>query len=568
MKQKPAEIPQYQRFADDVLAHPERFPKTIIQLVDQYTTNLQRQDIHFDHAEAARHIGFISIMPLVDNEFANKLIIVQDWQAFLFANIYGWKKKNGTRKYKRVYLQIARKNSKTTTSAMLSIDNAVMDPKNGGQILFAATSLEQAQLCFSMAKRMAEAMRTMYKSFDRICKTWVRSVEFTDTSTVLRAVSADPQGTEGMGAKMAVIDEVHVHKNSDLINSIQKGMVVHDSPLLIQITTAGYNKEEDAPAYQLYQYSKKILAGTLDDDGLFSMIWEVEETDDWNDPAVWGKANPNLGLSPKLENLLEEYQQAKNLGGAKEVDFKIKHLNMWVDSAVTWVSRERWCAAQLTTWPHELMFITQKFTTGPSDKELSGWAGLDLASVHDFTSLCIEVVFKGMSFVVWKFYLPENTVRTHPNENYRIWAREGHITVTPGNATDYNYVKKDIVDLYEIGAIRGVYYDRFNSSQLVIDLHEEGVPMIKMGQGFTSMSSPIQDLERLILEGKIQHQNNPVATWMIGNVKLKYNENSDVKITKANSVGKVDGIVAMAMARKAHMDGLNTFVEAPSIWVL
>lgn len=566
-KHKEPTTPLYEKFALSVEANPQNYSKTIIQLVARYRKDQKRKDIYFDAAEAEKHINFISLMPLIDNEFANKLIPLQEWQAFLFANIYGWKKPNGTRKYRRVYLQIARKNSKTTISAMLAIDNAIMDPQPGGQILFAATTREQAELCFTMAKRMSEAMRTMYKSFAKICSTYVGSIEFTDTFTILKPVASDPQGTEGMGAKMAVIDEVHVHKKPDLINSIQKGMVSHASPLIVLITTAGYDKSEDSPAYQTYLYSKKILSGVMDDDGLFPMIFEMDEEDDWKDEKNWIKPNPNLGLSPKLEALQSEFNEAVNLGGAKEVDFKIKHLNMWVDSAVTWISQERWKEGQLTTWPKALDFIKAKEKL--SDKsEVKGYGGLDLAAVFDFTSLCIEFVHKGTSYVFWRFYLPEATVKSHPNENYRIWAKAGHITVTPGNATDYNYIKRDIKEMCELGWLTAIYYDRFNSSQLVIDLTEEGIPMVQMGQGFTSMSSPVQDIERLVLESKLQHCNNPVAAWMLSNVRLKYNENNDVKITKKDSNGKVDGMVALAMSRRAHMDNQNTFVEQPTIWIL
>lgn len=553
-KQKEIPIPLYEQFANDVVANPDKYSILIRQAVDRYNADKLRKDLYFDHEDAQKHIEFVGIIPLVDNEFANKPLIVQNWQAFLIANIYGWKKKDGTRKHKRVYLQIPRRNSKTTVSAALSIDNAVMDPVAGGQILYAATSEDQAKICFDMTKRMCDAMCKLYpKSFGKICRIYKNSVEFIDSSTVMKPVINDPTGTEGRGPKMSVADEVHLYKNGDLLDSIRKGMASSPNPLLVMITTAGYNKAPDAPAYQFYEYSKKILNGTLIDDSVFTLIFQADDDDDWKDVKTWYKANPNLGLSPKLSALEDEFQMAINLGGAKEVDFKIKHLNMWVDSEVTWISKERWEKDQLTEWPDDLP---------------TGRAGLDLASVSDFCSLSIEQVKNGISFESWKFYLPEETLKTTQNENYRIWAKQGFITVTPGNATDYNFIKKDIAQMMEDKIISCVYYDRYNSSQLVIDLHEEGVPMIKMAQTASSMHSPIMDLERLVYEGKIQHKNNPVATWMLGNVRIIQDENGNCKITKGKSNGKVDGIVSMVMARKAHMENLNTFTEEPTIWIL
>lgn len=560
---------QYEKFVEDVLREPERFPKTIIDMVKRYNSDLERDDVYMDHVEAERHLKFTKLIPLVDlKEFANKPIVLQDWQAFLIANIYGWKyRKNGYRKYKKVYLQIARKNSKTTVSSVLSIDNAITDPENGGQIYFAATNKEQAELCFDMAKRMVGEMGRMYKSFKPICNVWRNSIEFINTQTVMKAVTGDPSSLEGMGAKCAIIDEVHVHKDDKLINSISKGQVLHHSPLLIMITTAGYDKTENAPAYQSYMYSKNILNGTMEDDNFFCMIWEMDEDDDWNDKSKWGKANPNLGLSPKMESLESEYQMAKNLGGAKEVDFKIKHLNMWVDSDNVWISNDIVKAGQMDIelWPEDV----RKLYNGERVNDvIKCRCGLDLASVHDFTSLCFEVVYEGKIYVWWKFYLPEKTMATTLNDNYRVWRAKNLITVTPGNATDYNFIKKDISTMYENGVLHNVYYDRFNSSQLVIDLSEMGIPMVKMGQGFMDMNTPSKDMEMQLLNSNVQHGNNPIFLWMMGNVKILYNENGDQKFSKKHSNGKIDGVVAWAMARKANIDEMNEYSEGPGVFII
>lgn len=562
-------IAPYELFAYQVESEPDRFPKKIRLMVERYRHDLTRDDIYFDHDEAIKHINFVKLVPLIDlKEFAKKPVPLQGWQAFFIANIYGWKwKVDRRRKYTKVYLQIARKNSKTTLSSILAIDNAINDPDPGAQIYFAATNRDQAELCFRMAQRMCGEMSLMYKSFASRCKVWRGSVEFLHTQTIMKPVTGDPSSLEGMGAKLAIIDELHVHKNDELINSISKGQVLHSNPLLIMITTAGYDKRPEAPAYQNYLYSSKVLQGIISDDSYFCMVWELDEDDDWNDQNLWYKANPNLGLSPKLEALRTEYTQAKNLGGAKEVDFKIKHLNMFVDSDAVWISQDVLKQNQkpLDQWPEEVQMLYNGIRVSDTVKAR---AGLDLASVYDFTSLCIEVEYEDHIYVWWKFYLPEQTVKNHPDENYRHWARSGFITVTPGNATDYSFIKKDITQLFEAGVISNVYYDRFNSSQLVIDLSEQGVPMVKMGQGFLDMNGPTKDIEKLILQSRVQHNSNPVLLWMMGNVKILYNENQDQKISKKNSNGKVDGPVAWCMARKANMDKLNTYTDQPKIWLI
>jgi phage terminase large subunit-like protein len=200
--------------------------------------------------------------------------------------------------------------------------------------------------------------------------------------------------------------------------------------------------------------------------------------------------------------------------------------------------------------------------------DIKARGGLDLASTQDFTALCMEVEYEGVYYVWWKFYLPEARVKSSQNENYRIWAKEGRIVVTPGNATDYNFIRKDIADMYENGVIHSVYYDRFNSSQLIVDLSEMGIPMVKMGQGFMDMSHPTKDVERCLMNRRVQHGMNPIFLWMMSNAEVKVNENQDVKIVRRNAHKKVDGVIAWIMAHKANIDKMHEYTEGPSIFFI
>lgn len=555
---------QYDKFVSDVLAGKGHHCKKIIQLCEQYEANKLRDDIWFDEKEVDKHLNFIKKLPLATDEFAGKIINLLDWQAFLVANMYGWFKevedpdgnKTIVRKNKTIYLQVPRKNTKTSTAGILSIDNSVIDISRGSDVIFAATSRNQANICFDMACDICLEASKISKTFSDSVKIWAGSIEFTGLGTFMKPVSAEAKTIEGEGAKFAVIDEVHLHDNWKVIRSVQKGMVKHNNPLIMLITTAGYNKSEEAPAFQMYNHSANVLDGSITDDSLFPMIFEPDKSDDWNDENTWRKANPTIGITPKWHQIRSEYETAKSLGGSAEVDFKIKHLNMWVDSAVTWISGDKWNEGQ-----HDFPDLTG----------LPGYGGLDLASVLDMCSLCINIPYKGENYFIWKYYLPEAALNNNKNPmvaQYRDWANKGYLTITSGDATDYNYIKRDAILMYEKYNLRGILYDRYNSSQLVIELGDEGLNMIPMGQGWTSMSTPTKEFQAMVMHNQIQHGNNPVTNWQLGNVRITRNENDDIKVSKKASNYKVDGIVAAIMALEGENILKNINTSKPNVWII
>jgi phage terminase large subunit-like protein len=565
------------KFISDVI-NPEndlRYGDAIKKLVQRYLDDELRDDIYFDEDEAQRHLDYISIMPLVDAEWSGKLMqeMMQPWQAFFFANIYGWKyTATHIRKHTDVYLQIPKKNAKTTMAAMIANDNAVNDSVPGAQIYFAGYTIDTADLCFKFTKRMCEKMVAMYPSMEGHIKPWAHSVEFVKTETFLKKVSSDAKTLEGKGARCAIIDEVHTHPNGMVIENMRSGMALYNDPLLVQITTPGYDKQEPCPAYPKYEHCKKVLAGIVKDDRLMPMLWEPDEADDWNDESTWAKANPNIGISPKWDFLRGEYNLAKINGGSKEVSFKIKHLGMWVDSDVVWISDDVWMANQRQI--HEPL------------PEIA-YGGLDLASVTDFCWLTFchptkkmvdgyeidqdgemvpvtkEVTERRM---VYMCYLPEETVKTHKMESVRTWAREGYIKTTTGRTTDYRVIKQDIINYCRDYTVPIIYYDRYNANQLIDDLVDEGINMQPFAQTPAYMNVPTREMQKTVVEGYLQHSNHPVMRWMMRNVRIIEDNNGNQKISKNKSRDAVDGPVATVMAIGAELDGGRP-TDMPGVWV-
>jgi phage terminase large subunit-like protein len=362
---------------------------------------------------------------------------------------------------------------------------------------------------------------------------YVKSVVYGDS--FIQPLGSDSDKQDGFDPSWGVVDEYHAHRTDEMLNILESGMGSRRQPVIDVITTAGFKKEY--PCYtNLRRVSIDILRGLKKDDSLFTMIFELDKDDDWHDESVWVKANPNLGVSVKLDFLRNRYIKAVNEGGTKEVDFLTKNLNMWTDSAETWIPDDVWMRNQ---------------TELPNLIGRECWVGMDLASRRDFTALCFLFPINGTIYGFWKLYLPKE--RSKEENDYRAWAKDGWITETDGDTTDYDYIKRDLIEARDKYKIKKIAFDRWNSSQLVNDLTDLKFPMAKYGQGFASMSAPTKELETMIYKGEFKHDGNPVLRWMNANITLKQDAAGNVKPDKDASANKIDGMVSLIMALGEYM---------------
>jgi phage terminase large subunit-like protein len=362
----------------------------------------------------------------------------------------------------------------------------------------------------------------------------------TDTNQSIFTVSKEAKNVEGQGGNVVIIDEYHAHINDELKDNLQSGQAGRIDPLTVIITTAGFSV--GGPCHQEYEYGAKVLDGSIENERKLYIIFEIDPKDDWTDPNNLHKANPCLGSSLNLDYLLARLAVAAQKGGRKEVEFRTKLLNEWTDSAITWIADSTW-------------------KQGAKDVEVVAgakcWAGLDLASSKDFSAACrVFETTRGIE-AEFKFWLPEEAVKERKDgagDSIRKWVDMGYIVATPGNVTDYDYIKRDLLDWFEDYELQTFNYDRYNSTQLVINLMNEGLPMNAYSQGIISMNTPVREIERLAGRGQLIHGGNPVMNWMISNVMLKSDSGGNVKIDKERSSAKVDGPVALAMALAAYLD--------------
>lgn len=492
----------------------------------RYLADRESGEWEFSEDSAQHAITFIEELEHTTGEYAGRNFTLEPWQAFIIANIFGFLK-DGYRRFTRAYVEVPRKNGKSTFSSAIMLYGLLVDDEPAAQVYSAATKLDQAMMVFGESVRMCQNISWLAEAVT--VNNSVNNRRILHGQSLYRPLEWNPNKQDGLNTHMAVIDEYHAHPNDELYNVLRNSMGARRQPLLFTITTAGFNKE--APCFKHRQYCASVLEGKIKDDSLFSVIYTLDSGDDWTDSANWRKANPNWGISVYPRQLEQALTEAKEFA-SKEVEFKTKLLNVWTDTALTWIPDSDWkeCGEQ-----------------GETVGECYG--GLDLAISGDFCAFSLYWPDSG-TVKTW-YFLPEETVKKRNDaagQSIRQWVADGLITATEGNVTDYAYIKARILELASKYEIKDIAFDRFNSSQLVIELQIEGLSLFPFGQGFVSMSAPTMELERLVKERRIKHASNPVTRWQMGNIMLRTDPAGNIKIDKGKSGDKVDGPVSIVMA--------------------
>ena len=501
--------------------------------VERYYADLDRaldEGRYFDKKAAMRAIHFIEKLKHTKGEWAGQRFRLEPWQQFVLWNIFGWKNADGTRRFRYAYIEIARKNGKTALSAGIGLYMLFADGESRPEVYSAATVKDQAKICFSDAVEIVKA--TDLKNY---LTPYRNSIVYELKGGTMKPLSSDYGTHDGLNPSCGIIDEFHAHKDSGMFDVIESAFGARRQPLMFVITTAGFNKSGACYAYR--ENVIKVLRGVNEDDSLFGIIYTLDDKSEWDDPKMWIKANPNLGVSLSADYLADQVKDAKNRPEAVR-NVMTKNVDLWVDAERTWILDDAWQKCIGTTAPADL-------------KGCACWGGLDLSNVSDITAYVLLFHENDRFQLLPHFWIPEEKMREKirkENINYDKWVAEGYVTVTPGNVIDYDFVKADILRIVADYDLRTSAYDRWNSSQTIIDLQNEGMECNPFGQGYGSMSAPTKEFEKLVLTGKIEHFGNPVLRWMLASTLVKTDPAGNIKPDKEKSTQKIDGIVAAIMA--------------------
>lgn len=505
----------------------------------------------FDEARAGQAIAFIETLSHTKGQWASRFnghdarIHLELWEKFIVSEIFGWRAADGTRRYRRAYIEVARKNGKTTLAAAIANLLFFMDrPREfGPEIYFGATKQEQAALGWREAKMQIDRNPALAKRIRSYAsKQYI--IQLDDPAARMRPLGQDSNTEDGLNPHGYIIDEYHAHPTSSLLDVLESGTGARRQPLGVIITTAGLDKS--GPCYtQEHALAERILTRTTTTipEDCFAIIYTLDDGDDYTDPSVWIKANPNLGVSVKPEFLTSRVRLALE-SPAKANEVRTKNFNVWTQSAKRWITDERWMAS-----------------ADPVDESIllhrRCFLAMDLSSSIDITALC--AAFPPTEEdpkwrLIWRFFIPdENLIEREQKDKvpYSVWVREGLVIATPGNVIDYDWVEQEIRDLAEKFEVVEVPYDPWKAQEIVNHLTEDGLTMVPVKQGYNPMATYTDAFERLVLAKAIAHGGNDVARWMMGCVELKSDRQGNVmpmKPERDKSGKRIDGIVAAIMA--------------------
>lgn len=515
----------------------ERRPAGYPKLKNYKPSKFMLPTSHYDKAKADRAVKFIENLCHTKGKWAGKRFWLLPWQEQLIRDIFGIVKPDGYRQFRTAFVEICKKVGKSELAAAVALYLLYADNEPSAEVYGAAADRQQASIVFDVARQMVEMSPALLKR-SKLMTATKRIVNY-GNSGYYQVLSAEVGGKHGFSVSGLVFDEIHTQPNRQLYDVLTKGSSdARQNPLHFIITTAGTDRH--SIAYELHTKAVDILEGRRVDPTFYPVVYGLKDDEDWEDEANWYKVNPSLGYTVDIERLRDAYREAKQ-NPADEVTFKWLRLNMWVSSTVAWI-------------PDSI------FMKGNEEIDLAAlegrdcYGGLDLSSTGDITALVLMFPPRDEDekyILLPFFWVPEETIPQRvkaASVPYDIWEKQGYLLSTEGNVIHYDFIEKFINDLAEKYHIVEIAVDRWNATQMIQNLEGDGFTMVPFGQGFASMSGPTKDFYRLLMEGKIIHGGHPVLRWMAGNVVVDTDPAGNIKVTKAKSKEKIDGIVAAIMA--------------------
>lgn len=450
------------------------------------------------------------------------------WKEFI-APLFGWKKANGSRRFKKCYLEIPKKNGKSTISAGIALYLLIADNEPGAEVYSLAGDKEQASIVYNESVSMVQASNELSERILVIKSK--KTLTYPDTNSIYRVLSSDASTKEGYNVSGLIFDEYHVQKNDDLRDVLEYSGASRIQPLFIFITTAG--EDTESPCYREREYAKAVNSGEVEDINYYSLIYSIDEDkDDWTKPASWFKANPSLGITMPLDNFEEDYKKVER-SPRKAGKFKRYRLNIWTNQESLWLDLNEWMKCKYDVLPE------------PGE---DCYASIDLATSQDINSLVLFFP-SHMSFIPF-FWVPEecNLKRVEDHKfRYDSFIKDKLIIEVPGRIMDYDLIYDKVVEMGGVYNIKKVGCDPYNASRLCLKLEEEGFEVEYYRQNFANLSNASKTLENMILTNEVHHYNNRVLNWMIKNVVAEEDKMENIRPCKRKSTEKIDGVVCMVM---------------------
>ena len=544
-----------EQYIQDVLNEKIITCKWVKLAVRRHVNDLKKAEddnfpYYFDNRHAERVIDFIQLLNHVEGEWANKKLNpdtrlkLEPFQQFKIWVIFGWRKRtDGTRRFTKAYIEMARKNGKTILAADMAIYCAYMDrPKEeGAQVYFTATKKSSAKIGWNMASKQIRKNKYLNNK-SRIYRT-DSTVVIYDSNSVIKPFGRDSD-EDGFNPSVVVIDEYHLHKTNEMIEVMESGMGARLQPLEIIITTAGTDK--NSPCFkEEHSMAEQILEGSLKPvpENFFAIIFTLDAEDDWHDESCWIKANPNIGVSVKWDYLRDRVLSAKQMPSKANLIIT-KNFNKWTQVETRWILDDDWMKCDFPVDPEKL-------------NGRKCFLGMDLSSSIDITALvaCFPPVEnENLYQLLFWFFMPEENIIERERRDkvpYASWVNDDLIITTPGNVIDYNFIEQEILSIGQKYEIVEIPHDPWKAQEIINNLSNEGFQMVPMYQRYSAMAAPTDTFQKKVLKKEIAHGGNDIARWMMACTEVKTDRQGNqmpMKPQRDKSGKRIDGIVASIMA--------------------
>jgi len=462
-------------------------------------------------------------------------IVFQPWQNWVWMNIQGFiNRRTKFRRFRSAHIEVARGAGKSAMASLAVLFDLCLDNPMGNQISTAATKTSQARIVLDDARAMAEKNKSFLKRFG--VKVRAHDILHPESNSVVRALSAEAKTLDGLNDILAVCDELHAMKRT-VFETISSGMSKRHDSLILAITTAGSDSE--SVGFSESVYAKKLCLGEVDDDTKFAVVYTLDKDDSIYDENNWIKANPNIGISPDIPTFRAKLMKTLEVP-ADLPNFKIKHLNMWIEDAESFFDLDAWDRCADTSLKIE-DYVNRKAKLG-----------IDLSARIDLTARI--TIFKepdGTYVIFDDIYLPEATFldKKHSNDKYESWHQQGYLHKTPGAVINYQTFGEGVSAHAKTYKITGAAYDPWSATETAQRL-STSIDMVEFRQNTANMSEPMKKLDALMHDGKLKHRGSPVMRWCLGNVVAKTDHNGNVYPRKSGGHQKlkIDPIVGTIMA--------------------
>jgi len=519
-------------YALDIVEGKILASKYVIGACERYLRDLQngKADWRFAPEVAEKFLRLVQKFEHVIGQWSTKNIVYEPWQCWVWMCIMGFvNKETGYRRFRIAHLEVARGNAKSAMCSQAALYFLCMDNPNGNQISTVATKKDQARIVLDSSRAMALKNSSFLSNFG--VKVLAHSIVQKISNSIMRALSSDHNGLDGLNDVLAICDELHA-MNRDTFEVITSGMSKRKDSLTLCITTAG--KNVDSVGHSQSAYAKKICTGEVEDDQFFSAVYCLEQEEDWTDESLWIKANPNYAVSVDPVTLRAKVEKAL-ITPADIAGLKIKHMNIWISEANAYYDLQKWDSCADPT------LNLENFKNKPVR------LGIDLASHIDLTSIGLVFRENGKYFIFDRSYIPEATVQEANNSLYNDCIAKGFLIQTKGQAINYDNIKGDAEEIARTYRVQECAYDAWNATEMAQKLAGK-IEMVKMAMNVANFSEPMKKLDSLMREGKIVHNGSPLLRWCLGNVVGKEDHNSNVYPRKSHVKLKIDPIIAILMA--------------------